>query len=101
MRSAQVSRRFAEALLEEGAAFDDVLAAQESLSMRCERDEVERYIEDMERALAQERREAHYSVPRFNGKAAAGRAVRRAVREKVRALPTSYVPRREDARRAA
>lgn len=88
MRSAKISRRRVEALLGETADPDELFAVQETLAMRAEREEVARYIEDMERALELERRQAHHSVPRFNGRVPAERIRRRVERTVVRSLPS-------------
>ncbi|HJQ48294.1 MAG TPA: hypothetical protein VJ870_18525 [Amycolatopsis sp.] len=87
MRSAHISRRQAEAHFDGLDDDYDAFAFQEHEGLRAERDEIERYVEDMERALAREEREALSRVPRFNDRSRVRRAHRRADRTTLRSLP--------------
>jgi hypothetical protein len=87
MRSAHISRRQAEALFDGLDDDYDAFAVQEHELLGAERIEIDAYVEDMERALAQEQREAQYRVPRFNDRMRVRRAHRRADRTVLRSLP--------------
>lgn len=87
MRSAHISRRQAEATFDGLDMDEDVFAVQEDFEMRAEREEAARYVEEMERLLELERRQAHYRVPRFNDRIGAQRALRRSESTVLRALP--------------
>jgi hypothetical protein len=87
MRSAHISRRQVEAMYEGLDDDFDVFAVQEDEIMRTERAEVDRYVEETERLLAQEQRESQYRLGRFNDASRLRRAHRRADRSVLRLMP--------------
>jgi hypothetical protein len=86
MRSAHITRRQAEALLDGLAADEDVFAVQEEEAMRVERDEVDRLVEEVDRDLAVAPL-AESARGHLRGVRPARRARRRASRVRVRSLP--------------